>query len=181
MPEIVVLRMGHRPFRDNRVTSHVCLIARAFLASKVIISDVVDGKIRSTVEKIVNRWGGPFSVEMGVPWRKAVSNWKARGGAVVLLTMYGENIANSDVLKRITELGRNLMVIVGSEKIDPECYEVCDFQVAIGNEPHAETSALAVFLHEFWRGRQLTHKFKGAKLRIIPQKRGKKVIKVKRG
>ncbi len=179
MPEIVILRMGHRPFRDNRVTSHVCLTARAFSASKVIISDVVDEKIRSTVEKIVERWGGPFSIEMGTPWRKAVSSWKEKGGAVVLLTMYGENIADSDVLKRITELRKDLLIIVGSEKINPECYKVCDFQVAVGNEPHAETSALAVFLHEFWKGRELAHKFKGAKLRVIAQKRGKKVIKVK--
>lgn len=178
MPKIIVLRMGHRPLRDHRVTSHICLIARAFLASKVIVSDVEDEAIRSTVEKVVSRWGGPFQVEMGATWKKAILDWKARGGVVVLLTMYGENIGASDVLRRIRETGRDLMVVVGSEKMESECYKLCDFQVAVGNQPHAETSALAIFLHEFWRRRELTHKFRGAKLRVVPQKHGKKVVKV---
>src|SRR5207244_13617119 len=40
MARIVVLRMGHRIPRDWRLTTHVCLTARALGAEGVIISDI---------------------------------------------------------------------------------------------------------------------------------------------
>ncbi|RLF15834.1 MAG: tRNA (cytidine(56)-2'-O)-methyltransferase, partial [Thermoprotei archaeon] len=49
----MVLRMGHRIPRDQRITTHVCLTARAFGADGVIVSDVVDGKLEETVNKVV--------------------------------------------------------------------------------------------------------------------------------
>ncbi|MCC6052717.1 MAG: tRNA (cytidine(56)-2'-O)-methyltransferase, partial [Desulfurococcaceae archaeon] len=42
MRKIYVLRYGHRPERDKRVTTHVALVARAFGASGFILGDVVD-------------------------------------------------------------------------------------------------------------------------------------------
>ena len=36
---------------------------------------------------------------MGTPWKKAVREWKAKGGIVVHLTAYGENIQTSDVCR----------------------------------------------------------------------------------
>lgn len=41
---IAVLRLGHRKKRDARVTTHVCLAARAFGASKIILSGEKDEK-----------------------------------------------------------------------------------------------------------------------------------------
>ena len=35
--EVAVLRLGHRPGRDNRMTTHVGLTARALGADRVII------------------------------------------------------------------------------------------------------------------------------------------------
>lgn len=40
--EIYILRLGHRPKRDRRVTTHVILVARAFGAKGVYISDIID-------------------------------------------------------------------------------------------------------------------------------------------
>ena len=34
-----VLRLGHRPFRDQRLTTHVALTARAFGAEGMILAD----------------------------------------------------------------------------------------------------------------------------------------------
>jgi tRNA (cytidine56-2'-O)-methyltransferase len=179
MPKVVVLRWGHRPRRDARLTTHVALTARALGASGVILSDMKDEKIRETIEKVTKNWGGPFFFEMGKPWKNVVKEWKIKGGIVVHLTAYGENIQTSDVLKRIKESGKDILVIVGSQKVPSEFFseEVSDFNVAIGNQPHSECASLAVFLDRLFGGEELKRKFENAKVRIIPQKRGKKVVK----
>jgi len=46
MVKVVVLRWGHRPQRDVRLTTHVALIARAFGADGIILSDTEDKKIK---------------------------------------------------------------------------------------------------------------------------------------
>ena len=178
MPKIVVLRWGHRPQRDARLTTHVVLTARALGASGVILTDVKDEKIKETVEKVVNNWGGQFFFEMGIPWEKAVRKWRENGGVVVHLTAYGENIETSDVLERIKASGKDVLVIVGSQKVPREFFseKVSDFNVAIGNQPHSECSSLAVFLDRYFNGKELTKTFENAKICIIPQKRGKKVV-----
>jgi tRNA (cytidine56-2'-O)-methyltransferase len=179
MLEVVVLRWGHRPSRDARLTSHVALTARALGASGLILADVKDGKIKETIEKVTENWGGTFLFEMGIPWGKAVKDWKARGGLVVHLTAYGENIQTSDVLQRIKTSEKNILVIVGSQKVPREFFSeaVSDFNVAIGNQPHSECASLAVFLDQLFEGRELRKSFDDAKMKIIPQKRGKKIVK----
>ncbi len=179
MPKIIVLRWGHRPQRDARLTTHVALTARALGAFGLILSDIEDGKIKKTIEKITKNWGGPFFFEMGTPWKKAVKSWKAKGGIVVHLTAYGENIQKSEVLQRIKNSGKDILVIVGSQKVPKEFFSepVSDFNVAIGNQPHSECASLAVFLDRFFEGKILAKSFENAKVRIISQKRGKKIVR----
>jgi tRNA (cytidine56-2'-O)-methyltransferase len=174
--EIVVLRWGHRPQRDARLTTHVALTARALGASGFLLSDVVDKKIKETVEKVARNWGGKFFFEMGTAWRSAVKDWKAQGGVVVHLTAYGENMETSDVLPRIRRLRRKVMLLVGCQKVPAEFFsaEVSDFNVAVGNQPHSECAALAVFLDRFFEGKELAKEFRKAKIKILPQERGKK-------
>jgi len=179
LQEVVVLRWGHRA-RDLRVTTHVALTARAFGASGLILSDVEDEKIEKSISKVKELWGGSFFFKMGVPWRKTVEEWRKNGGIVVHLTMYGENIEASDVLQRIKKTGKNVLLIVGSQKV-PKIFfspEVSDFNVAIGNQPHSEVAAVAVFLDRFFEGKELIKEFENAKLRIIPSERSKKVLKM---
>jgi tRNA (cytidine56-2'-O)-methyltransferase len=178
MQEIVVLRWGHRPQRDARLTTHVALTARALGASGFVLSDAVDKKIKETVEKVTRNWGGKFFFEMGTTWKSAVRGWKAKGGIVVHLTAYGENIQASDVLRRIRESRQNVLVMVGSQKVPKEFFsnDVSNFNVSIGNQPHSECAALAVFLDRFFEGKELAKGFKKAKIKIVPQERGKKTI-----
>jgi tRNA (cytidine56-2'-O)-methyltransferase len=140
------------------------------------MADVEDQAVKATVEKIVASWGGRFRFEMGKPWRQVVKEWRSRGSVVAHLTAYGENIQTSDVMERIRALGKDVLVIVGSQKVPKGFFwpDVSDFNVAVGNQPHSEVSSLAVFLDRFFGGRELAMEFKGAKLRIIPQERGKK-------
>ncbi len=174
--EIVVLRWGHRQQRDARLTTHVALTARALGASGFLLSDVVDEKIKETVEKVARNWGGDFFFEMGTGWKGAVKDWKAQGGVVVHLTAYGENMETSDVLRRIRRLRRKVMLLVGCQKVPAEFFSdaVSDFNVAVGNQPHSECAALAVFLDRFFEGKELAKEFRKAKIKILPQERGKK-------
>jgi tRNA (cytidine56-2'-O)-methyltransferase len=176
--KIVILRWGHRAQRDARLTAHVALTARALGASGFVLSDAVDEHIRETVEKVTASWGGNFSFEMGTSWKKTVREWKYSGGIVVHLTAYGENIQTSDALNRIRSSGRNILIIVGSQKVPREFYsaEISDFNVAVGNQPHSECAALAIFLDRFFEGKTLSKTFDNAKMKIVPQERGKKIV-----
>jgi tRNA (cytidine56-2'-O)-methyltransferase len=176
--KIVVLRWGHRPQRDARLTTHVALVARALGASGFLLSDIVDEKIRETVEKVTRNWGGRFFFEMGTPWKSAVRDWKAKGGIVVHLTVYGENIQTSNVLDRIKNLKKDILVMVGSQKVPKDFFsnDVSDFNVSIGSQPHSECAALAIFLDRFFEGKELVKEFKKAKIKVVPQERGKKTI-----
>jgi tRNA (cytidine56-2'-O)-methyltransferase len=142
------------------------------------LSDIEDEKIKETLEKVTKNWGGPFFFEMGTPWKEAVKEWKAKEGVVVHLTAYGENIQTSDMLQRIKEAEKDILVIVGSQKVPREFFSEAfsDFNVAVGNQPHSECAGLAVFLDRLFEGEELERSFKNAKVMIIPQKRGKKII-----
>jgi len=179
MPKVVVLRWGHRLQRDARLTTHVVLTARALGASGLILSDIKDKRIKETVEKVTKNWGGPFFFEMGVSWKKAVKEWKEKGGVVVHLTAYGDNIQTSDILQRIKASERDILVVIGSQKVPKEFFSrsVSDFNVAIGNQPHSECASLAIFLDRLFEGKELTKSFENAKMRIISQKRGKKLAR----
>lgn len=164
---ITVLRLGHRPARDKRVTTHVALAARAFGADEILVATRDPGLERS-VRDVVRRFGGSFRIETGVPWRRLLKDWK---GTKVHLTMYGLPV--DDVVPRLPK--DNLLIVVGSEKVPRHVYDLVDFNIAVGNQPHSEVAALAVFLDRLLGGAPLRREF-GGRLRIRPSPRGKTVI-----
>ncbi len=176
LPKIYVLRYGHRPMRDKRITSHVALVARAFGAHGFVLGDIVDDRIMETIRKVEERWGGRLDVIMGVNSRKYVLEWKKKGGMVVHLTMYGLHI--DDVIDEIRGIDRDILVVVGAEKVPPFFYETADYNVAIGHQPHSEVAALAIFLDRYYMGRELHISFPNAKIIIEPSPRGKRVKRV---
>jgi tRNA (cytidine56-2'-O)-methyltransferase len=169
---IEVLRLGHRPARDKRVTTHVCLTARALGAARVRIAEEDDSVARS-VRQLAARFGGAFEVEAGTGWKGAVRQWKEAGGQVVHLTMYGEPL--SAAVPRVAADGRDVLVVVGAEKVPADLYELADHNVAVGNQPHSEVAALALFLDRLRGGAWETDAFPGAAMRVLPSARGKRV------
>ena len=165
---IVVLRIGHRIDRDKRITTHVALVARAFGANKILIS-TKDDKIKENLRSICKRFGGDFKIETGIETKKIIQNWD---GVIVHLTMYGDELEKS--IKKI-DTNDDLLVIVGAEKVPYYFYEAADFNVSVGNQPHSEVAALALFLDRYTKGMWSRKKFDG-KIEIIPSNKGKKVI-----
>lgn len=165
---IAVLRIGHRPFRDKRITTHVALVSRAFGADTIFI-DTHDESIEQTLASVCERFGGDFSVETGVSPKKIINKWN---GSIVHLTMYGETLSRS--MKNL-DTNKDLLIIVGAEKVPPQYYELADLNISVGNQPHSEVAALAVFLDRFTDQTWEKKSFHG-QVRILPCKQGKKVI-----
>jgi len=178
-PEVVkiyVLRIGHRPSRDKRVTTHVGLVARAFGASGFILGDVRDEAVLKSISKVCSLWGGSsFHVEDGVNSLNYVKKWRELGGLVIHLTMYGLHV--DDVIEEIRNSGKDLLVVVGASKVPREYYELADYNVAIGHQPHSEVAALAVFLDRYFKGGELRFIFSDAKLYVVPSPKGKLVVR----
>lgn len=142
-----------------------------------MLEGICDETVESTLRKVLDYWGGEIHYECGVNGKRYVEDWKMEGGEVIHLTMYGLPV--DDVIGEIRSSPRPKLIVVGAEKVERHYYEAADYNVAIGNQPHSEVSALAIFLDRLYNGRELYIEYPGARWRIIPQRRGKKVERVK--
>ncbi|MGM0446917.1 MAG: tRNA (cytidine(56)-2'-O)-methyltransferase [Methanobacteriota archaeon] len=182
--EVVVLRYGHRPGRDDRMTTHVGLTARALGADRVIFPDNA-GQSAETVRGVTDRFGGPFAVELRDDQKAIVTNFE---GVVVHLTMYGERVQDVEAEVReavgldepevIGEASppRDLLVVVGGEKVPWALYERADFNVGVTNQPHSEVAGLGVFLDRLFDGAELDREWENADRRVVPEATGKTVV-----
>ncbi len=168
---IEVVRIGQRVVRDDRVTTHVALVSRAFGAEKIFMTEV-NPEIKDTLEKINKTWGGNFMVEFIDKWKSIIKKKKEENFRIVHLSMYGENI--NDVQEKLRE-EENLLIVVGAEKVPREIYDLADYNVGVGSQPHSEISALAILLDRIQKGKQFEKVFPDAKRKIIPTKTGKNV------
>ncbi len=178
-PETYVLRLGHRPERDKRITTHVALVARAFGCRGFYLANISDDKIRASIKKVLSLWGGEsyFIYEDNISYTKLLREWRSiEGGCIVHLTMYGLPI--DLVIDDIREKCSRVLIVVGAEKVPREIFEFSHYNISITTQPHSEVSALAVFLDRLYRGKELSLVFNDAKIKIIPDPRGKKVIKL---
>ena len=165
---ITVLRIGHRLGRDKRITTHVALVARAFGANKILI-DTKDYLMEKNIRSICSRFGGDFEIQSGINRKKIIKEWK---GVIVHLTMYGERLDKS---VKLIDKKKDLLIIVGAEKVPQRIYEMANFNISVGNQPHSEVAALTILLDRYNKGKWQEKKFNG-KIEIIPRNKGKKVI-----
>ena len=175
--EIIAFRLGHRIPRDERITTHVCLVARAFGANSVLYSGQKDHSLEKSVSGIVENWGGTFSIEHEKSPLKLLKDLKKDGFSIVHLTMYGIPIEEK---KSALSGLKKAVVIVGGEKVPPEIYEMADYNIAVGSQPHSEVAALAICLDRMMEGEELERKFDSrfkGKICLEPAEKGKKIKK----
>jgi tRNA (cytidine56-2'-O)-methyltransferase len=165
---VTVLRLGHRPERDKRITTHVGLVARAFGANSMIIT-TPDAGIIERIRRVDENFGGNFHVSYAPDWKSLIRGFD---GLTVHLTMYGEKF--TDAMRKI-DANSNLLVIVGSEKIPADVYDLADLNISVGNQPHSEVAALAIFLDRLLAGFWEINQMHG-RLKIIPSERKKTVM-----
>jgi tRNA (cytidine56-2'-O)-methyltransferase len=173
-PEVAVLRLGHRPGRDERMTTHVGLTARALGADRAILAGDAS-KSRGTVEDITDRFGGPFAVELTESPKAVIRNWD---GEVVHLTMYGERVQDveREIRESHSEAKNPVLVVVGSQKVSFDVYKAANWNVGVTNQPHSEVAGLAVFLDRLFEGRELDREWEDADQTVVPKATGKKVV-----
>ena len=172
-PVSYVLRIGHRPERDQRVTTHVGLSSRALGASGMYLA-ADDAKVSASITDVANRFGGDYFCENDVKWKSFINRFKKDGGKVVHLTMYGLRLQDTiaDIRKE-----EKILVVVGAEKVPGEMYEMADYNVAVANQPHSEISALALFLDHLYEGKELELSFDHPEIEVVPTKVGKTTVK----
>ena len=136
-----ILRIGHRPERDKRVTTHVALTARAFGARRIYISNP-DSRVIKSVQEVIDKFGGDFEI---LPTDNPKEIVKKSGSKVIHLTMFG--LPFDDKCEEIKNLGEDILLIVGAEKVPPWVFELADYNIAVGNQPHSEIAALAIAMN----------------------------------
>lgn len=172
--QIEVLRLSHRIRRDPRLSTHVALTARAFLANKLYYSGDKDSALEETVDKVTGQFGGDFKIEYNKDPIKLINEKKKENYLITHLTVYGLTLNSS--LEKIRS-NKKILIVVGGEKVQPEIFQISDYNVSVTNQPISEVSALAVFLHELLEGKELISKFKNPKIEILPSAREKEFKK----
>jgi len=173
MGKICVLRLGHRQARDQRITTHVFLVARALGASEGVLCGDNDESVVNGIARVCDVWGSDFTIRHEENWKRFVRDRKAAGWQVAHLTMYGMDFQKG--AKALASSKKNCIVIVGAGKVPREAYELADANLSVTTQPHSEVAALALFLDRFFGGKEFGMDFSG-KLKIIPAKCGKVVV-----
>ncbi len=175
-----VLRLSHRLPRDERISTHVALVARAFGASAVIYTGQHDAGLEESVARICGKWGArtPSGPDFSITYQKSAAQLirarKREGFTIVHLTMYG--IPVQEALPAIRDAAR-LLIIVGSEHVPGEIFALSDHNVSVTGQPHSEVAALAIVLDRLMGGRELDPgglDF-GGKISVAPSARGKRI------
>ena len=68
------------------------------------------------------------------------------------------------------------VVVVGGTKVPSEVFHLSDYNISVGNQPHSEVAALAVFLDSWLGPLDSKSMFEGAQIKVLPSARGKVVI-----
>jgi tRNA (cytidine56-2'-O)-methyltransferase len=177
LPHIGVLRLGHRRDRDKRITSHLGLTARAFGANEIHLSGEMDSSALETWNSVTKRFGGSFKCryeEKPLRFLRRFSKAKgAESGTIVHLTMYGEPW--KEALPKIN-LGKPMIIVVGGTKVPGEVYRLADHNISVGNQPHSEVAALAIFLDSLVGPIDDLSHFQDGEIRVIPNGSRKQVI-----
>ncbi|MCI4337057.1 MAG: tRNA (cytidine(56)-2'-O)-methyltransferase [Thermoplasmata archaeon] len=166
-PAVTVLRLGHRPGRDPRLTTHVALVARALGAQRLYL-EPPDPGLAARIDAVRRAWGGAFEVVGVKDWKRVVREFP---GTIVHLTMYGQALER--VVPRLRR-AKELLIIVGGAKVPGDLYRMASVNVAVGHQPQSEVGALALTLDRLL-GVPGPGAWAGAHRTIVPTARGKRV------
>ena len=82
------------------------------------------------------------------------------------------------VQNTISEMnGKNVLIILGGQKVPGEVYDIADYNIAVTGQPHSEIAALAVFLDRYSGGEALETEFPDANISVKPSERGKDIVR----
>ncbi len=167
---IEILRLGHRLPRDERISTHVALVARAFGASAIAYTGQHDAGLEDSVVRICTRWGGKSPVSYEKSAVSFIKSKKRDGFSIIHLTMYG-----MPLMEKMPEMKKQekILIVVGSEQVPAEIYQLADYNISVTNQPHSEVAALAITLDRLMDGKELAGLDFDGEISITPSERGK--------
>jgi tRNA (cytidine56-2'-O)-methyltransferase len=128
------------------------------------------------MENLNKKWGGRFKVQFAKNYKEALKS--ASKYAKVYLTRYGMPLQDkSYVLKTY----KNMILIVTSrdgDEMNP-MHKIADFNISVSSQPHCSAAAIAIFLHEFYNGRELAMHFENAQFKLVPHEHDVEIKKLK--
>lgn len=126
-----------------------------------------DSRLSRYINAVNSKWGGKFKVKFVKSYNEALKS--AAKYTKVYLTRFGEPIQN----KRSTlKTYKNILLIVTPHNETSKMHEMSSFNISVSSQPHCSAAAVAIFLHEFYDGRELAMHFENAKLKVVPGARG---------
>ena len=91
--------------------------------------------------------------------------------------MYGEEV--DIIIDKIKTQMKDILIVIGSEKVPREIFDISDYNVSIGNQPHSEIAALAIFLDRLFEGKSLKKLFNDSQINIKPSAKSKDISVIK--
>ncbi len=160
---ISVLVIGKNGYESN---VDISLAARAFGAQNITFVDRKNQKLVRQIQALNRKWGGNFAINFSDDWKREIEakkNYK-----VVYLTRYGVPMhKNQYAIKTY----KNILLVVTLSENFKNLFGMSDFNVSITTQPHCSAAAIAVFLHNFFEGRELAMHFENAQFKVVPEER----------
>lgn len=169
---IHVLVIGKGSYENNL---YLALTARALGASAITITGRKDRKILKHISSTNRKWGGRFSVSFTNDYRKILKG--SNRYKKVYLTRYGLPLNKFSYVLRTY---KNILLIVTLRENPGTIHNLSDFNISISDQPHSASASVAIFLHDFFGGRELAMHFENAKYKVVPKERGVDIEKVAR-
>lgn len=148
-------------------TLDLCLTARALGALEITFVGKKDGRLSRYINVINSKWGGKFKIKFVDSYTDALK--AASKYTKVYLTRFGEPLQSK---RSILKTYKNILLIVTPGNEMSKMHEISNFNVSVSSQPHCSAAAIAIFLHEFYEGRELAMHFENAKMKVIPAERG---------
>lgn len=152
------------------VNLNMCLTARALGAAEIIFIGRKDQRLPRYMGAVNAKWGGSFKVKFMGRYAEAIKS--ASRYAKVNLTRFGVPLKQKIYQLRTY---KNILLIVSLKDEAGPIHRLSDFNISISSQPHSCTASIAVFLHEFYNGRELAMHFENARFKVIPKERGAEV------
>jgi tRNA (cytidine56-2'-O)-methyltransferase len=169
---ISVLVIGGNDYANNL---NLCLTARALGASEMIFTTKKDARLVRYISGLERKWGGRFRIDFVNNYKTVLK--KAVNYKKVYLTRYGVPLHK---MSYMLNTYKNIMLIVSPTSSSPKLHNIADFNISVTDQPHCSAAAIAVFLHDFYRGRELAVHFENAKYKVLPKEHGVSVEKITR-
>jgi tRNA (cytidine56-2'-O)-methyltransferase len=156
---ISILAIGKSPYQTNL---DLCLTARALGASEITFVGDKDTRLIRYINNLNKNWGGKFKVQFAKSYKEALkSDTKYKK---VYLTRYGNPLQTKSYMLKTY---KNLVLIVTLKDEMEAIQKLADFNISVSSQPHCSSAAVAIFLHEFYNGRELAMHFENAKYKLV--------------